>query len=539
MNKYCIISLTAAIFLLANTSCKNQQRNTIVSEGNKNGILHFGNQTEPEDLDPHIVTGVPEFHILQSLFEGLVTPDPRDLHPLPGVAHSWDISEDNLVYTFHLRPDATWSNGETVKAGDFVFSFQRILSPGLGSEYAYMLYCIENAEKYHKGVLKDFTRVGARAADDTTLIIRLGSSTPYFMSLIMHDSWYPVHPATILKFGNIDSRGTRWTRPENFVGNGAFRLADWQINKIIGVVKRADYWDAQNVKLNGINFYPIENNQTEERMFRNDELHVTTNLPLQKIDRYKNNAPHLLHIDPYLGTYYYICNISRPPLNNKNLRKALALAIDRRSLANDILKGGQIPAGSFTPPSTAGYSFDPVITFDTIEARKLLSETGFKSGDSLPPVSVLYNTSESHHIIAQAIQQMWKRYLGINVTLVNQEWKVYLASKAKKEYDIARMGWIGDYNDPNSFLDLWLTGGGNNNTGWSSPVYDSLVQQASKSADQAERFRLFSQAESIFLDELPAIPIYFYTNVYLLKPSVKGWYSNILNIHNYKHLYLE
>lgn len=541
MKKHCIFYLTAAIILLANISCKNknQQQNTIVTEGTKNGILHFGNQTEPEDLDPHIVTGVPEFHILQSLFEGLVTPDPRDLQPQPGAAHSWDISEDNLVYTFHLCSDATWSNGEMVKASDFVFSFQRILSPGLGSEYAYMLYCIENAEKYHKGVLKDFTRVGAHAPDDTTLIIRLGSPTPYFMSLIMHDSWYPVHPATILKFGNIDSRGTRWTRPENFVGNGAFRLADWQINKIISVVKRTDHRDAQNVKLNGINFYPIENNQTEERMFRNDELHVTTNLPLQKIEWYKNNAPDLLHIDPYLGTYYYICNTTRPPLNNKKLRKALALSIDRKSLTVDILKGGQIPAGSFTPPNTAGYSFDPVVTFDTIEAKRLLSEAGFKSGDSLPPISVLYNTSESHHIIAQAIQQMWKRYLGINVTLVNQEWKVYLASKAKKEYDIARMGWIGDYNDPNSFLDLWVTGGGNNSTGWSSPVYDSLIQQASKSPDQAERFHLFNQAESIFLDELPAIPIYFYTNVYLLKPSVKGWYSNILNIHNYKHLYLE
>jgi oligopeptide transport system substrate-binding protein len=537
MKKHSILFLTAAIALLAISSCKN--RDTIVSEGNKTGILHFGNQTEPEDLDPHIVTGVPEFHILQSLFEGLVTPDPRDLHPLPGAARSWDISADNLVYTFHLHSNGTWSNGESVKAGDFVFSFQRILSPGLGSEYAYMLYCIKNAENFHKGILKDFSQVGAVAVDDTTLIIRLGSPTPYFMSLIMHDSWYPVHPATILKFGKIDSRGTRWTRPENFVGNGPFKLADWQINKIIRVVKRQDYRDASVVKLNGINFYPIENNQTEERMFRNDELHVTTNLPLQKIDWYKQNASDVLHIDPYLGTYFYICNVNRPPLNNKKLRKALALAIDRKALVDDILKGGQIPAGSFTPPNTAGYLFDPVVSFDTIEAKKLLAEAGFKTGDSLPPISVLYNTNESHHITAQAIQQMWKRYLGIKVTLVNQEWKVYLSSKTKQEYDIARMGWIGDYNDPNSFLDLWLTGGGNNNTGWSSPVYDSLVLQASKTADQTVRYRFFNQAESIFLDELPAIPIYFYSNVYLLKPSVRGWYSNILNMHNFKFIYLE
>jgi oligopeptide transport system substrate-binding protein len=537
MARILIKSLLVAIASLICLSCEN--KNSVVSEGTKAGILHFGNQTEPEDLDPHIVTGVPEFHILQSLFEGLVTPDPKDLHPLPGAARSWDISTDNLTYTFHLRSNGTWSNGDMVKASDFVFSFERILSPGLGSEYAYMLYCINNAEYFHKGTITDFSKVGVESTDDTTLIIHLGKPTPYFMSLIMHDSWYPVHPATILKFGKIDSRGTRWTRPENFVGNGPFKLTDWQINKIITVQKRADYWDANNVKLNGVNFYPVENIQTEERMFRNDELHVTANCPLQKIDWYKSNAGNVLRIDPYLGTYYYICNITKSPLDNKKLREALALAIDRKSLTNDILKGGQIPAGSFTPPNTAGYVFDPVITFDTVEAKKLLNEAGYTSGDSLPPISLLYNTSEAHHILAQAIQQMWKRYLGINVTLVNQEWKVYLSSKNKKEYDIARMGWIGDYNDPNSFLDIWLTGGGNNNTGWSNSQYDSLIQQASITVDQQARYTLMKQAESIFLEELPAIPIYFYTNVYLLKQSVKGWYSNILSVHNFKFIYLE
>ncbi len=531
------ILLLISLTLLSGISCKNGT--TVVSEGVKNGILHFGNQTEPEDLDPHIVTGVPEFHILQSLFEGLVTPDPRDLHPLPGAARSWDISDDQLTYTFHLRSEGRWSNGEMVKAGDFVFSFQRILSPGLGSEYAYMLYCINNAEKYNKGILTDFNQVGTKATDDTTLIIQLETPVPYFMSLIMHDSWYPVHPATILKFGKMDSRGSRWTRPENFVGNGPFKLVSWEINKLISVSKRSNYWDAANVRLNGINFYPVENNQTEERMFRNDELHMTTNLPSQKIEWYKQNQSEVLRIDPYLGTYYYICNVTRPPLDNKKIRRALALSIDRQALTRDILKGGQIPAGSFTPPNTSGYTFNPVITFDTTEARKLLAESGVKTGDSLPPISLLYNTSESHHIIAQAVQQMWKRYLGINVTLVNQEWKVYLSSKTKKEYDIARMGWIGDYNDPNTFLDLWLSGGGNNNTGWSNKQYDSLISAASQTADPVHRFHLFNQAESLFLDELPAIPIYFYTNVYLLKPSVKGWYPNILNMHNFKFIYLE
>jgi len=208
-------------------------------------------------------------------------------------------------------------------------------------------------------------------------------------------------------------------------------------------------------------------------------------------------------------------------------------------LTENVLKGGQIPAGAFTPPNTAGYTFDPVIHFDTVEARKLLKESGIKEGDTVSGISLLYNTSESHHIIAQAIQQMWKQYLGINVSLINQEWKVYLASKTKKEYDIARMGWIGDYNDPNSFLDLWLTNGGNNNTGWSNKTYDSLIYKASETSDQTVRFEIFKKAETILLDELPMIPIYFYTNVYLIQPSVKGWYPNNLNIHNYKFVYLE
>ncbi|HEX3019296.1 MAG TPA: peptide ABC transporter substrate-binding protein, partial [Chitinispirillaceae bacterium] len=405
--------------------------------------------------------------------------------------------------------------------------------------YAYMLYCIDNAEDYNKSKIDDFSRVGINASDDSTLVIRLGKPTPYFLSLIMHHSWYPVHSATILKHGNIDSRGTKWTRAENFVGNGSFTLTKWQINKIITVRQNPNYWDASSVRLKEINFHPIDNNLTEERAFRTGQLHVTTGLPLQKIDWYKANKPDELHIDPYLGTYYYLINVTRKPLDNKNLRKALVMAINRDELTKHVTKGGQIPAACFTPYNTAGYSYDPVLKFDPVEARKLLNEAGFNEKNPLPAVSLLYNTSESHHTIAQAIQQMWKQNLGIEVTLVNQEWKVYLASTHNKDYDMARMGWISDYNDPNSFLDMWITEGGNNRTGWSNHGYDSLIDLASRTSNQSMRYEYFKKAESILLDELPIIPIYFYTNVYLLHPSVKGWYPNILNIHNYKFIYLE
>ncbi len=523
--------------LLAFISCG--QKNTPVINGIKTGTLHFGNQTEPEDLDPHIVTGVQEFHIIQSLLEGLVIPDPVDLHPIAGAASSWEMSEDKMNWTFHLRSNGRWSNGDKIKASDFLFSFKRILSPALAAEYAYMLYCIENAEDYHKSKINDFSMVGVKAPDDSTLVIRLGKPTPYFLSLIMHHSWFPVHPPTILKHGNIDTRGTKWTRAGNFVGNGQFTLTTWQINKVITVKKNEHYWDASSVSLNEINFYPIENTLTEERAFRTGQLHITTWLPPQKIDWYKANKPDVLRNDPYLGTYYYLINVNRKPLDNKKIRKALSLSINRDELVKHVTRGGQIPAGCFTPYNTAGYNFDTLLRFDPLEAKKLLGEAGFDEKNPFPSISLLYNTSELHHTIAQAIQQMWKEHLGINITLVNQEWKVYLSSTHNKDYDVARMGWISDYNDPNSFLDLWITDGGNNRTGWSNPAYDSLIDAASRESDQAIRYEYLKNAETILLDELPIIPIYFYTNVYLLHPSVKGWYPNILNIHNYKFVHLE
>ena len=515
------------------------KKTTDAQKGVSSQTLLIGNQTEPQDLDPHIVTGVPEFRIMEALFEGLVILDPKDLKPLPGAAKSWDISTDGLTYTFHLRNNGLWSNGDTVKSGDFLFSFQRILSAALGSEYAYMLYCLEGAEDYNKSKLKDFSTVGAKAPDDTTLVLKLARPTPYFLSLIAHHSWFPVNPATILKYGKIDSRGTQWTRPGNFVGNGQFVLTKWEINRVISVNKNENYWDASSVRLNSIKFYPIENNQTEERAFRTGQLHMTTNLPPAKINWYRSNNPAALRIDPYLGTYYYLVNVTKKPLDNVNVRKALSLAIDRKAITENVLKGGQIPAVSFTPPNTGGYTCDSSVRFDTLEARRLLKEAGYSQSNPVPPVSLLYNTSEQHHTVAQAIQQMWKKYLGIDVTLVNQEWKVYLSSKREQNFDVARMGWIGDYNDPNTFLDMWLKGGGNNNTGWFSAAYDSLIGVASKSADPQVRFSSFSSAEKILLEQLPVIPIYFYTNVFLKDPSVKGWYPNLLSIHNYKFVYLE
>jgi oligopeptide transport system substrate-binding protein len=515
------------------------RRTTPVEKGTKDKVLLIGNQVEPQDLDPHIITGVQEYHIVSALFEGLVNEDPEDLHPIPGAARSWTKSEDGLFYTFILQKNGAWSNGDPVRASDFVFSFRRILSPGLASEYAYMLFCIKNAEAYNKGTLIDFSKVGASAPDDTTLTISLAKPTPYFLSLITHSAWYPVHPPTILKFGAIDQRGSDWTRPGNLVSNGPFVLTKWMLNTVIEVHKNPRYWDSHIVRLNGIRFYPIENNQTEERAFRTGQLHITTNVPVAKIQWYRDNRPSCLRIDPYLATYFYLVNIHRPPFDDVRVRRALSLSIDRNGIVEHVVKGNQLPAFCFTPPNTHGYTGPAEIDFDTMEARRLLRDAGFGEGRPFPRFSLLYNTSESHHVIAQAIQEMWKKYLHIDVTLKNQEWKVYLASTHDRDYDIARMGWTGDYNDPVTFLDMWITGGGNNRVGFSEARYDSLINAASFESDSASRYALLKRAESLLLERMPIIPIYFYTNPFLLHPSVQKWRPNILNHHPYKFVDLD
>ncbi|MGA2139087.1 MAG: peptide ABC transporter substrate-binding protein [Verrucomicrobiia bacterium] len=515
------------------------RRETRVEIGDREQILYKSNGSEPQELDPDIVTGVSEYHILMSLFEGLVSEDPHDLHPVPGVAERWDVSPDGTVYTFHLRNNAKWSNGDPVVARDFWESYKRMLAPTLASEYSYMHYVVKNAQAYNEGKITDFDQVGYKVLDDHTFQVTLENSTPYFLSLLLHHSWFPVHLPTIRKYGDPYLRGSKWTRVGRFVGNGAFVLAKWRVNDVIVVKKSPTYWDRDRVRLNEIYFLPIESDETEEHAFRAGQVHVTETLPLSKIDFYKKNYPDLLHIEPYLGTYFYRINVTKPPLNDKRIRRALALTIDRESLVADVLRGGQLPAFCLTPPGTAGYTCRTQLHEDIAEAKRLLAEAGYPGGKGLPPIELLYNTLEAHRIIAESIQQMWNKSLGIEVHLVNQEWKVYLDSQRTLNYQVCRASWIGDYVDPNSFLDMWLTGGGNNETGWSNSQYDQLIAEAARTTDPQQRLEVFQKAEAILLDELPIIPIYFYTHVCAQRPEVKGWYPTILDNHPYKYVYLE
>ncbi|MEM7392408.1 MAG: peptide ABC transporter substrate-binding protein [Verrucomicrobiota bacterium] len=513
-------------------------KETPVVTGNRDQILHFGNGTEPADLDPQTVTGVPEHHLMLALFEGLAGGDPKTLEPIPAAAETWDVSEDGKVYTFHLRKDAKWSNGDPVTADDFYWSYRRILTPTLGAEYVYMHYIVKNAREYYDKKITDFSEVGYKVIDPHTLEITLNAPTPYFLQLLHHYSWYPVHPATVEKFGGTDKKGTQWTRPENLVGNGPYTLASWKLNHVIVVKKSETYWDRDAVKIKEIHFYPTEDEHGEERDFRAERLHVTNILPFNKIDVYREKNPELLMLDAYLGTYYYRFNVTKPPLNDVRVRRALSLAIDRQKIVQFVTKGGETPAVHFVPPKTMGYTSTTRLEPDVVEAKRLLAEAGFPDGANFPQVELLYNTSERHRGVAQAIQQMWKQSLNVEVGLVNAEWKVYLDRQSQLDYDISRAGWIGDYIDPNTFMDMWLTGGGNNDTGWSNLEYDRLIKQAGETVDETARYQLFQQAEKILLDESPIMPIYFYTKVYLKQPSLQGWYPNLLNTHPYKFLSL-
>jgi oligopeptide transport system substrate-binding protein len=528
MSRFAVLSI-----LLLVAGCA--KRETPVEIGNREQILHLGNLSEPKDLDPHIVTGVSAYNVITALLEGLVAEEPGQ----SGVAERWEISDNQRVYTFHLRNDAKWSNGDPVTADDFVFSYQRILSPKLGSPYAYMLHALKNGKAFNLGEVTDFGKVGAKAIDIQTLELTLEAPSPSFLSQLNHWSWFPVHPPTILKYGKIDEMGTKWTQPGNFVGNGPFSLKSWRQNQSIVVEKNPLYWDAETVRLKEIHFHPIGDHKIEERSFRAGQLHVTGTVPLERVRYYAETNPDLLRLDPYLRSYYYLLNVNKPPLDDIRVRKALAISIDREQIADYVTRSGEQPAYSFTPPGIGTYEPPARFSKDIEKARQLLGEAGFPNGENFPTLTLLFHTSDLHTRIAEVIQQMWKNNLGIHVSLENVEWKVYQSRRKNREYDIARAEWVADYIDPASFLDVWQTGGGNNHAGWSSPEYDHLIRQASLSPDEKTRNDLFQRSETILLDELPIIPLLYLPSKSLIQPSVKGWNPSILDHHPYKHIHLE
>ncbi|MES2596828.1 MAG: peptide ABC transporter substrate-binding protein [Verrucomicrobiota bacterium] len=542
MRAWIVRSLFIAFIVFAVMSFhrSRSQRPLRVDVATSEGHYIVGNGAEPATLDPHLATGTPEHHIFDALFEGLVTTTVENSDADgPGVASHWDTS-DYITWIFHIRPEAKWSDGTPLTAHDFVWSYQRMLSPALGAEYAEMLFLMKNASEFNKGQVKDFSEVGVQAVDDRTLKLTLNGPAPYLPSMLKHYAWYPLPRHVIERFGGMTDRDTHWTRAGNHVGNGSFKLKEWRFTHSITVERNPHYWDAATVKLNQISFIPIVSDATEERAFSDGQIHKTETMPLAQVPVYRERHPEFFHENALLSTYFYRVNTTKAPMNNKLVRKALALAIDRDSLIRNVMRSGYRPTTGFTPPG-AGQGYEPpnVLSFNPEEARKLLTEAGYPGGKGFPKFEILINTLESHRTIAEAIQEMWKKHLGIQVSVLNQDWSVYLDSQRKGNYEVCRAGWVGDYLDPFTFLSLWQTGDGNNQTGWSSKRYDELMQSSLREPDLTKRLGMLKEAETILLDELPVLPIYWYVRNFLLRPEVKGLKSSLLEHYCYKAISLE
>ncbi len=483
-----------------------------------------GNGTEVATIDPHKSQGVPESHVIRDLFEGLVNQD-SDGNTIPGVAESWETT-DNKTFTFHLRKTAKWSNGAPVTAHDFVYSFQRAVDPATASPYSwYVEYTkIKNA----KGIIageKDKATLGVKAVDDNTLLVELDTAVPYFVAMMGHTTMKPVHKATVEKFGD------QWTKPENFVGNGAFVVDKWVVNERLVLRRSENYWDNAKTVLEKVTFLPIENQVSEMNRFFSGEIHFTNELPTEHFRRLKKEHPESLSIVGNLCTYYYIFNTKKKPFDDVRVRKAISYAIDRNIVTNAILGQGQKPAYFLTPEITAG--FNPEMTEygklsqkeRNAQAAKLLEEAGFGKDNPLK-FSLLYNTSENHKKIAVALGSMWKKTLGLNVVLENQEWKTYLSNKDSGNFSVARAGWCGDYNEASSFLTLMTSANTTAGQHYANAEYDALIEKALTSTSEEERTNAYLQAEAKLANDMPIAPIYQYVKSRLLSPKVGGFPAN-------------
>jgi oligopeptide transport system substrate-binding protein len=488
----------------------------------------FNNGTEPETLDPALMTGVPEGRLATGLFEGLVMLDPGTLESRPGIAASWEISADGLTYVFHLR-DSKWSDGKPLTAIDFLRSWKRVLTPSTGAQYAYQLYPVAQAEEFHKGTQTDFAKVGISVVDDRTLRVTLKQPCAYFLDLVAFHTLMPT-PVDL-----VERLGERWIRPEHLVCNGPYKLSSWEPRRAIVFVKNEQYWDAGTCKLTKITALPYDDLEAAYKLYQEGGIDWMPGLPPMKLAEISRLADY--YVSPYFGTYFYRFNAKMKPFDDKRVRRAFALAVDRAQITEQILKGGEQPAGTICP-AIGAYKPSAGVVYDRDQARQLLKQAGY-SVETLPVVELLFNTSERHKQIAEAVAQQWKTVLGVNVSLRNSEWKTYLSDVDNGNFQIARASWIGDYNDPNTFFDLWVSDGGNNRTHWSNAGYDKLLAQSQNETDSAKRMELFQAMDAILTEECPVVPVYRYVNQGLLRETVNGMHDNIRDHHPYQFLWIQ
>ena len=496
------------------------------------------NGSEVQSLDPHKIEGVPESNISRDLFEGLLISD-VDGKPSPGVAEKWD-NKDFKVWTFHLRKDAKWSDGTPVTAQDFVYSWQRLANPNTASPYAsYLQYGhIVNIDDIIAGK-KPVTDLGVKATDDHTFEVTLSEPVPYFYKLLVHSSVSPVPKAAVEKYGD------KWTQPANIVTNGAYKLKDWVVNERIVLERNTNYWDNAKTVINQVTYLPISSEVTDVNRYRSGEIDMTyNNMPIELFQKLKKEIPNEVHVDPYLCTYYYEINNQKAPFNDVRVRTALKLAMDRDIIVNKVKNQGDLPAYSFTPPYTDGAKLVEPEWFKwsqekrNEEAKKLLAEAGYTAEKPLT-FDLLYNTSDLHKKLAIAAASIWKKNLGANVKLENQEWKTFLDTRHQGNYDVSRAGWCADYNEPTSFLNMVLSDSSNNTVHYKSPAFDKLIADTLKVTDEAQRSELYSKAEQQLDKDSAIVPVYYYVNARLVKPWVGGYSGKdpMDNIH-VKDLYI-
>ena len=514
------------------------KRETPAEAGIRTHTLLVGNQNEPATLDPHIYDAATDFNIIVALFEGLTVYDEKTATAIPGVAERWDVSADGLTYTFHLRPKAQWSNGDPLTARDFAWSFERFFTPALGNTYAYYLFSIRGAEAFNTGKTKNFADVGVQALDDTTLRLTLQYPAPYLPG-VLATTILPIHRASVEAAGRADDRTSPWIRPGKLISNGAFTLTEWEPNARIVVTKNPRYWNAAHNQLERVIFFPIEKADGEDLAFRAGQLHVTFSLPASKIPAYRRDAPDSLHIDPLLQLYMINFNATKAPLNNPKVRRALALALDRAALASSVFNGARPPASTLVPPHCGPYTGPAGQTENFAAARALLAEAGYPGGKGLPSLPMQVLNDDKLPRVAETIQAMWRRELGVEITIEPYEQKTWLSNQLALSHTLALRGWTADFADPVNFLEMFETGNGSNVFGWSNREYDALIEKTRVTADPAARFALFRQAEEIMLKDAACAPLVFGAKTYLLNPAVKNWQSAPLGIHRYQVIELQ
>ena len=516
---------------------ENNQAVANEEEGKKDGVLDINIASEPDSIDPALNTSVDGAIMISHLFESLIRWDDDgegNAVLKPGIAESWEVSDDGLTWTFKLR-DAKWSDGKDITADDFVYSWNRLVDPATGADYEYMLDMVKGYDE---------KKLDISAPDPKTFVVNLNVKCPYFEEICAFPAVMPVRK-------DIIEANKTWTNsPETLVSNGAYKLEKWEHNSTLSMVKNPEYYDQDSVKTEKLAFHLQDDQNAIYASYRSGDLDFINSVPQEEIQKLLDTKE--LKIKPYVGTYFVCFNTEKEPFNDPKVRKAFSLAIDRNFIVNQVTGQGQEPATAYVPSGVYDANGAEGDDFRTVggdyysindedyeknieEAKKLMEEAGYKDGEGFPQIDYLYNTDENHKAIAEALQNMWQENLGVQVNLQNQDWNVFLKERKEGNYNIARHGWIADYNDPMSFIDMWLTGGGNNDAQYKNEEFDKYVKAAKATSDPDERMENMHKAEDILIGEDNVVaPLYFYNNSYMMKPNIQGLYYTPLGYFFYK-----